>query len=417
MNAVLIQNMLSEKEATAYVASAGFRAGSVGSVGTELEWLVRDPSAPLSRPAPDRLRDAVRDLPDPLPGGGRITIEPGGQLELSSGVGASLAECVANTRADMALLTAAVEAAGLRLEGGGLDMLRPAFRVLDTPRYEALERFNDRSGPEGRVVACNSASVQVCLDSGDDTDGWLGYRRRWWLADAMGPMLLAIFANSPGTAGGHRWRSTRQVLRFAMDSGRTRAPRMTDDPRKEWARYALAAKVSVVASEDGADWTAPEGLTMRDWLRGGGPRPATYIDLEMHLGTLVPPVRPRGYLEFRMIDQQDGENWVVPVALVTGLMDDAVTAERAAEVVRPLRSLRRNHDWVTAARRGLGEPGLTEAATACFDLALEGLDRLGAPADIRERVADFAQRYTVRGRCPADDVAARRVRAAVAVAA
>ncbi|WP_018352967.1 glutamate-cysteine ligase family protein [Longispora albida] len=418
MSAVLLESMLSEKEAMAYVASAGFRAGPVGSVGAELEWIVRDPQDPLSRPHPARLREAVAGLPDPLPGGGRITIEPGGQLELSSGVSGSLAECVSAVQSDMALLTAAVEAAGLRLEGGGLDMLRPAYRVLDTPRYVALERFNDRQGPEGRVVACNSASVQVCLDAGDDTDSWSGYRRRWWLSDAMGPMLLAAFANSPGTAGGHRWRSTRQVLRFAMDSSRTRAPRLTDDPGKEWARYALAAKVAVVASPEAdaetADWTAPEGLTMRAWLRGAGPRPVTYTDLELHLGTLVPPVRPRGYLEFRMIDQQDGENWIVPVALVTALLDDPVAAEQAAALVAPLRSLRRHHDWVTAARRGLREPALAEAAYGCFQIALRALDRMGAPGPIVDAVAAFAARYPAQGRCPADDVAARRVRTAVA---
>jgi glutamate--cysteine ligase len=295
-------------------------------------------------------------------------------------------------------------------------MLRPAYRVLDTPRYAALERFHDRVGPEGRVVACNSASVQVCLDAGDESDSWFGYHRRWWLADAMGPMLLAAFANSPGTAGGHRWRSTRQVLRFAMDPSRTRAPRLALDPRREWARYALAANVAVIADPEGksTEWTAPEGLTMRDWLRGSGPRPVTYTDLELHLGTLVPPVRPRGYLEFRMIDQQDGENWVVPVALVTALMDDPVAAEQTATIVAPLRSLRRHHDWITAARRGLRESRLAEAAAACFQVALGGLERLGAPADVRAAVAEFYERYPAQGRCPADDVAARRVRSAVA---
>ncbi len=409
-DAVAPDVLVSEADAAAYIAAAGFRAGPTGRVGVELEWLVRDSADEFARPEPARLRAAVAGLPDPLPGGGRITIEPGGQLELSSGVGESLAACADATRADLALLFDATSAAGLRLEGGGLDTVRAPQRVLDVPRYTALERFYDRFGPHGRFVMCNSASVQVCLDAGDESDGWGGYRRRWLLADALGPVLLAAFANSPGTALGTRWRSSRQVLRFAMDPSRTRTPRRVADPRLAWARYALGAKVACVAAPDGADWQVPDGLTMRDWLRGAGPRPVTYTDLELHLGTLVPPVRPRGYLEFRMIDAQDARYWSVPLAVVTALLDDPAAAETAAAATGSLSSIRRHRDWVTAARRGLRAPYLADAAYTCFEAALGALDRLGVPADVKAAVVDFVDRYTSQGRCPADDVIAVRGR-------
>lgn len=395
--------VLSEATAAAYVAAAGFRVGTVGKVGVELEFAVRDPAAPNERPSIARILAATAYLPDPLPGGGVVTIEPGGQVELSSAVGADLQACVDATAADLTLLRGALRDDGLLLVGTGLDS-RPPRMITEHPRYVALAAYHDRAGPKGREVMCNSSSVQVCLDAGDDSDGWGGYRQRWWLADAIGPVLLAAFANSPRTRRGTRWVSYRQALRFGTDATRTRAPRRLADPREDWARYALGAKVAMIAEPDPMPWFVPSGLTMKSWLRGHGPRPATLDDLERHLGTLVPPVRPRGYLEFRMIDQQPGDGWVVPLAVVTALMDDRIAAEAAAAATEPLRSpLRRHRDWVQSARLGLTDPQLAAAALACFDAAADALARRGAALPVRAMVESYIDRYVARGRCPADD--------------
>jgi glutamate--cysteine ligase len=396
---------LSEATAFAYVAAAGFRVGPVGRVGVELEYLVRDPAVPAERPSIARLLAATAHLPDPLPGGGQITTEPGGQLELSSAVGASLQACIDAVASDLALIRAALGAEGLLLDGTGLDVHRAPHLITDHPRYQALAAYHDQRGRKGREVMCNSASVQVCLDAGDDSDGWGGYRRRWWLADAVGPVLLAAFANSPRTTRvGSRWVSYRQALRFATDPSRTRAPRRTADPRTAWARYALAARVALIAEPEPRPWLVPTGLTMRDWLRGHGPRAATLDDLARHLGTLVPPIRPRGYFEFRMIDQQPTDGWVVPLAVVTALLDDPIAAEAAATATEPLRSpLRRHRDWVASARAGLADPTLGAAARACFEAAASALVRRGAAVHVRSAVETFIDRYVARGRSPADD--------------
>ncbi|MGH3738848.1 MAG: glutamate-cysteine ligase family protein [Micromonosporaceae bacterium] len=403
-------------EAEAYLAAAGFRTGPIGRVGVELEWLVRDRSDPFLRPSVPRLYEALAGLGDlaggddgspgggALPGGGRLSIEPGGQLELSSAPAASLDACVATVTHEAALVRDALDAAGLVLEGSGLDVVRTPHRVLDVPRYAALEAYYDRLGGDGRAVMCNSASVQVCLDAGDDSDGWPGYRYRWRLADSLGPVLLAAFANSPGRSGsGARLRSTRQLHRFGTDATRTRTPRGDLDPRRAWSRYALAARVAFVRQEGPAPWLTGEGGSFRDWLRGGGPRPPELADLELHLGTLVPPVRPRGYLEFRMIDAQPGADWVVPLAVTTALLDDPVAADIAAAACEPLRSLRRHRDWVRAARTGLSDPALGAAAMVCFEAAIDALGRMPVAAEIRAAVVGFADRYPARGRCPADD--------------
>ncbi|MFG2044098.1 glutamate-cysteine ligase family protein [Dactylosporangium sp. NPDC048998] len=416
--------LLTEATAAAYVAAAGFRVGPVGRVGVELEYCVRDPRRPQHRPSPARLLGLLAHLGNPLPGGSAVTIEPGGQLELSSAVGASLTECTSAVAGDLALVRATLADHGLYLDGTGLDTVRRPRLVTDHPRYVALAEYHDRAGTRGRTVMTNSASIQVCLDSGTDengseTDDWSHFARRWWLADAIGPVMMAAFANSPHvTKAGRRWASYRQALRFGTDASRTRAPRRTADPRTAWARYALAAKVAMVAPaeddpavEAGGRWLVPSGLTMRDWLRGHGPRPVTLTDLERHLGTLVPPVRPRGYLELRMIDQQAGDDWIVPVAVVTALLDDPEGAQAAADATEHLRSpLRRHRDWLGAARDGLADPALAAAALVCFTAAQSVLARRGAPLPVRDAVAQFLDRYVLRGRCPADDARQQRDR-------
>lgn len=454
MNDTTPANVLTETTASAYVAAAGFRVGPVGRVGVELEYCVRDPRRPLHRPAPARLLGLLSHLGNPLPGGSAVTVEPGGQLELSSSVGATMTDCAGALTADLALVRAALGEHGLILDGTGLDTVRKPRLVTDQPRYVALAEYHDRAGTRGRTVMTNSASIQVCLDSGTDENGpesaeWAHYARRWWLADAIGPVLMAAFANSPHvTRAGRRWASYRQVLRFGTDASRTRAPRRTGDPRQAWARYALSAKVAMIGpapgpgtaitdtngplthGDDGTGrngerrnrtgrdgdgqhgrrprpgrWLVPTGLTMRDWLRGHGPRPVTLEDLERHLGTLVPPVRPRGYLELRMIDQQRGDGWIVPVAVVTALLDDPEGAQAAADATEHLRSpLRRHRDWLGAARDGLSDPVLATAALACFTAAENVLTRRGAPPAVRDAVGQFVDRYVLRGRCPADDV-------------
>ena len=186
--------------------------------------------------------------------------------------------------------------------------------MLDHPRYRAMERFFDREGPWGRTMMRRTASLQINLDSGDDSDGVTGYRSRWTLAHRIGPVLVAAFANSPLRGGRPTgWVSTRQANWGRMDPGRTRRPATTTRtprgmgalrarragavragriagaraPATSTARCASAGGTGP-ATRDGirrlggsrqehADWTAPPGLTFRRWLRGApgsGRRPS-----------------------------------------------------------------------------------------------------------------------------------------------
>jgi glutamate--cysteine ligase len=428
---------LSEADAEAQVHGICFKTGPPERVGVELEWLVRDrrdPALPVraeqvaatlagvspsdDQGYPAQARGTVRYKYPSLPSGASLTVEPGGQLELSSAPAATLGELLEVTGRDLAALRDAAAAVGLELCGYGLDPLRPPRRVVDLPRYAAMEKFFDREGPWGRQMMCGTASVQVCLDAGDDTAGQSGYRSRWRLLHAIGPVLVAAFANSPLRDGRPTgWRSARQQVWANMDPGRTRPPAAErgvgeggGDPRDAWAAYALDAELMCVREPDSQDWTAPPGLTFRDWLRcGSAPpdtlRPPTSEDLTYHLSTLFPPVRPRGHMELRMIDAQPGDGWIVPAAVVTALADDVRAADAAMAAAEPMwdESSDTQGPWLRAARYGPADPRISQASKQCFEAADAALGRSGAPAPIRQAVADFTERYVLRDRCPADD--------------
>jgi glutamate--cysteine ligase len=168
--------------------------------------------------------------------------------------------------------------------------------------------------------------------------------------------------------------------------------------------YVLDAQVMVLRDPGSRRWTAPSGLTFRDWVRGAVGPPPTADDLDYHMSTLFPPVRPRGHLELRVIDAQMGEGWIVPTAVVSALLDDPVAAEFAMAAVEPLQKDCRPGDLLLrAARLGQDDPQLAAASRECFAAADAALGRLGAPAEIRDAVTAFADRYVLRGRCPADD--------------
>jgi ergothioneine biosynthesis glutamate--cysteine ligase EgtA len=446
-----------EESAAEHIHGICLKTGPPRRVGVELEWLVRDARDP-SLPVPaGRIAAAVAgfgaarikpgqgtiggnggrpELPTTssagvLPSGAPLTTEPGGQLELSSLPADSLAELARVTRTDLAALRAALAARGLELAGIGLDPLRPPRRVLDLPRYAAMESFFDSDGPWGRQMMCGTASVQVCLDAGDDSDGPSGYRWRWRLLHAIGPVLVAAFANSPLRDGKPTgWASSRQQVWARMDPGRTRPPRLDQDPRAAWTAYALDAELMCVRDLHSGDWSAPPGLTLRDWVRADGwrLRRPTVDDLDYHLSTLFPPVRPRGHFELRMIDAQPGDGWIVPLAVCWALLSDAAAGDAALAAVAPLWGGQppggANGDgaggdgagrdglavtdydgpWLRAARLGPGDPLIAAASRECFAAARAALDRNGVPRDITAAVDAFREAYVSKDRCPADDL-------------
>jgi gamma-glutamylcysteine synthetase len=123
--------------------------------------------------------------------------------------------------------------------------------------------------------------------------------------------------------------------------------------------------------------------------RGG--RPPTAADLDYHLTTLFPPVRPRGYLEIRYLDAAPEPWWPALAAVTTVLLDDPVAAGQAAAATLPVAGA-----WDRAARVGLADPALHAAARACLAAACAAV-----PAALRPEVEALAD-LVDRGRCPGD---------------
>lgn len=386
----------------AHVGAVCFKTGPPGTVGAELEWLVADRSDVSLPVPPDRSRRALEAAGD-LPGGSTFTSEPGGQVELSSLPAAGtptrpgLDACLTALGADVEHLTGAVAAAGLRLVPRAADAVRPPRRLLDAPRYAAMEAYFAARPGLGRHMMSSTAATQVCLDAGADA---ADVRRRWALLHALGPVLAAAFANAPllhGRSG--PMRSWRQHVWSTVD--RWRPCPVTTDPASAWAAHALDADVMSVRRDDGP-WTADPGVTFDGWLDGGLVPAPTAADLDHHLSTLFPPVRPRGYLEIRYVDAQAPRWWPVPVAVLVALVEDGVASEQAWAAAARVPEAHTD-PWDVAARRATSDPALGRAASACLSAALDALPRLGAHPATSDLVAEFADRFTSRGRCPADD--------------
>jgi glutamate--cysteine ligase len=389
-----------EDEVAAHIRAICFKTGPPALIGAELEWTLHRttaPQAPLEAPAVRRAlgRHTPATLDPlspalPLPAGGLLTAEPGGQLEISSAPATSLAALHAGVTTDLTHLTGLLSAAGLTLGEHGIDPHREPRRLLDTPRYAAMEHSFDRHGPAGRTMMGSTAGLQVCLDAGTESQVGL----RWAAASALGPPLIAAFANSSRHAGRETgWASARMATWWAIDPRRSHPPEPRgDDPRDDWARYALDAPLLCLRRPNGS-WDPPPGVTLRDWVTGALDSRPTLDDLEYHLSTLFPPVRPHGYLEVRYLDTQPGADWIAPVAVVAALLADDDTTATALDLAQPAAGR-----WLAAARAGLADPEVGRTAAAVLDLACRRIEHTDLPAAVRQQVVDIVQRRLRAGR-------------------
>ncbi len=362
------------------------RAASEQRIGIEAEWIVLDAGDRTRIVAAAETADAAAG---PLPGGGRVTVEPGGQLELSADHRGGIAAALAALDGDAAVLAERCERAGLELLAVGVDPYRPPVRTLDKPRYRAMEEVFAAAGPRPMAMAASSASIQVNVDFGTDP------LASWRLATAMGPVLLAMFANSPVHGGRVTgWKSTRQLYWATVPGGRG-AP-LPAWSVEAWVDRVLDTDVLYIESPDGTDATAaPAGFTFGHWLDAGHPLGwPTLHDLDVHLTTLFPPVRPRGWLELRMIDAVPTPSRTVACAVAAALLTHPDLAEEVIDACRPTAGR-----WSAAARDGLADPALAAAANTLLRLTADAID-----GDLAGAVRDWSDRYAARGRCPADDV-------------
>lgn len=366
-------------------------------VGIELEWLTAHREG-FARLTLEQAGALLADL-TPLPGGSRLSVEPGGQLELSSVRFTSVSAALGAVATDLFVVDQACAQRGIDLVALGADPVRQPERIVTAPRYAAMQAYFDAQGADGRTMMCNTAAIQLNVGLGAPGE----VARRWRLANAVGPTLIASFANSPFAEGRPTgWQSTRLRSWWALDPTRSAPVPLTADPVAAFVDYALDAKVMLVRA--GRDDYRPitSGLTLRGWLAQGHELGwPTIEDLDYHLTTLFPPVRPRGWFEIRYFDALPTPFWHVAVAVTCALLDDPEAAEAAERAIGDSAGL-----WRAAAQHGVAHPALGASSRACFELALAALERhatTSAEAATTEAVAAYHDRWVARGRSPADD--------------
>jgi glutamate--cysteine ligase len=387
----------------AYVASVCFKHGPPRLLGVELEYTVHyaaDRRRPLDAQdlaralGPHAPRTLVPDSPaQPLPAGSPVTLEPGGQVEISALPQESLHELERVVSADLAHLTDLLARAGFALGETGIDPYRPPARVLDTERYATMERRFAGIGPGGITMMCSTAGLQICVDSGEREE----LAARWAAVHALGPPLLATFANSWRHAGrdtglaSARWQAVMDT-----EHARTFAAPPSADPPASWARRIMDTPLMLLRRPDGP-WDAPDRLTFADWVAGRGPAgrlgPPTESDLAYHLTTMFTPVRPHGYLEVRYLDAQPAARWLHPVALLTALLADPSTVDEVLSVCEPVLGA-----WDRAAGAGLADQDIAVVARKVVDLGCAALPGTGLPAKTIDEISEGVQRLVHAGR-------------------
>lgn len=326
-----------------------------------------------------------------LPCGGTLTFEPGGQLEYSSPPCRTPSALLALLRGVVLPLQAAAAGEGITLLHVGIDPVSGADDaplLLHHKRYVRMAEYLARRGPAGARMMRQTASFQINLDFDDEP------ALRWRVLNAAAPYLTAIFANSPVYAGHDTGSaSVRAQAWRALDPARTGLPWDGRAPVAAYLDFALAAPAMLLPTLDG------EHHAFGDWLTRADLLPEEWHD---HLTTLFPEVRPRGHLEVRSIDSVAPAWYAAPLALAVGISYEPGALRAAADLLGApdLALLER------AGRLGLRDPAIARTAADLADIALAGCAGLGPgyfhPSDL-EQARAYVERYTRRGRCPADD--------------
>ena len=387
--------------------NAALADSAIGTVGLEIETHLVNLDS-VAEPVTWTQVEAMTSILGDVGIRSTVTVEPGGQVELSGPPAPDIVSAVRGMGLESKCVRYALADHGLGVAYVGADPLRPSRRVNPRPRYRAMEqhfRATGRGGA-GAVMMNSTAALQVNLQAGP--------RHRWpdrvAQAHRIGPMMLAISANSPwlhGRATG--WKSARQRAWSGLDARACGpvpgcvAPIPAADaalnPAEAWARYAMRAPVAFVRGHGEEVMAVGTAVSFAQWASGTvrlGNRAPTAADLDTHLTTLFPPVRLRGYLELRYLDMTAPWWWPAIAAVVSTLMDDPVAADVAAEATEQTAPL-----WTEAARDGLGNAKLASSAARCLGIAASR-----APAELCSAVADLAD-LVASGRCPADLLAER----------
>ncbi|HVP68720.1 MAG TPA: glutamate-cysteine ligase family protein [Anaeromyxobacteraceae bacterium] len=320
-------------------------------------------------------------------GGLTISIEPGGQVELSGRPFRDVHEVAAEIDRHLEMGRAIGEDLGV-------DLLAAGYRPFGTPatarwvpkaRYAVMRPFLAARGRLAEDMMSMTASAQASFDFGSERDA--GEKLR--VALAAQPALAALVANSPVVAGRDvGWKSYRTEVWTHTDPARCGMLPFAFEPGFEEATYeryaAWALDVPMVFLRRDGRYLDTRGATFRSFLEEGlsGHRP-TLQDWEDHLSALFPDVRLKGVVEVRGADSVAPALVKALAAFWKGLLYNRESRDWAWDLVKRLGLEERLALREAAGRLGLaarlpgGKP-LAELAGELVEAASLGLCRQGA---------------------------------------
>ena len=270
--------------------------------------------------------------------GGAISLEPGGQFELS---GAPLPDVHETARELAEHLVQANEVArqhGIGFLGLGAS---PLWSLAETPvmpksRYKIMTGYMPKVGTRGLDMMYRTCTVQVNLDFANEAD----MVRKLRASIALQPLTTALFANSPFTEGRpNGLLSMRSEIWRDTDNQRAGMTPFVFEDGMGFERYVdYALDVPMYFVKRGDTYHDVSGASFRDLLAGRLPHlpgeRATISDWANHLSTIFPEVRLKRYMEMRGADAGSPEHMLALSALFVGLLYDATALDAAGEIVK-----------------------------------------------------------------------------------
>jgi glutamate--cysteine ligase len=316
-------------------------------------------------------------------GGGAISLEPGGQFELSGAPVESVHQTASELMAHLAQLREVATPLGISFLGLGMtpNWSRADMPMMPKGRYKIMTAYMPKVGTMGLDMMYRTCTVQSNLDFSSETD----MVKKLRVAVALQPVATALFANSPFTEGkpngmlsyrSHIWTDTDNnragMLAWAFEDGMG---------FERWVDYALDVPMYFVKRGD--QYIEVAGKSFRDFFAGKldalpGERP-TISDWANHLSTIFPEVRLKRYLEMRGADGVPWDRLPALPAFWVGLLYDDVSLEAAWDIVKHWNAYERQSLRDDVPRLGFraeirGQNVLT-LAQDCLRLSARGLTR------------------------------------------
>jgi glutamate--cysteine ligase len=271
-------------------------------------------------------------------GGGAISLEPGGQFELSGAPLKTLHETARETAQHLADAKAVGESLGIGFLTLGMSPLwtRAQTPVMPKARYRIMTDYMPKVGSLGLDMMYRTSTVQVNMDYASEAD----MVKKLRVSLALQPVATAIFANSPFTDGKpNGYLSMRSNIWLDTDKDRTGMIAFAFEDGFGYERYVdWALDVPMYFVKRDATYHDVAGASFHDLFAGRlaqlpGER-ATRSDWANHVSTLFPEVRLKRYLEMRGADVGNAEHIVALSAFWTGLLYDETSLDGAWELVK-----------------------------------------------------------------------------------